>query len=88
MSNSEKWVKILSHRDFANSLRLDRDERAYRKCGHWDQPDAIPDLSGLENCLVFIPLEKSSDEVEDVTDDRPINPASKRFDLLASRLTL
>jgi len=33
-------------------------------------------------------LEKSSDEVEDVKDDRPIGPASKRFDLLASRLTL
>jgi hypothetical protein len=33
-------------------------------------------------------LEKSSNEVEDVKDDRPIDPASKRFDLLASRLTL
>jgi hypothetical protein len=33
-------------------------------------------------------LEKSSDEVEDVKDDRPIGPASERFDLLASSLTL
>jgi len=40
------------------------------------------------NPAVSIPLEKSSDEVEDVMDDRPIDPAAKRFDLLASRLTL
>jgi len=33
-------------------------------------------------------FEKSSDEVEDVEDDRPIDPASKSIDLLASRLTL
>jgi hypothetical protein len=33
-------------------------------------------------------LEKSSDEVEDVNDDRPIGPASKAIDLSASRLTL
>jgi|SRR5580698_8026645 hypothetical protein len=33
-------------------------------------------------------LEESSDEVEDVKDDRPIGPASEPVDLLASRLTL
>jgi hypothetical protein len=33
-------------------------------------------------------LEKSSDEVEDVKDDRPIGPAYERIDLLASRLNL
>jgi hypothetical protein len=33
-------------------------------------------------------LEKSSDEVEDVKDDRPIDPAHKAIDLLASPVTL
>ncbi len=33
-------------------------------------------------------LEKSSDEVEDVKDDRPIDPAHKAIDFLASRVTL
>jgi hypothetical protein len=45
-------------------------------------------MEGLGNYFVSIPLEKSSDGVEDVKDDRPFDPASKRFDLLASSLTL
>jgi hypothetical protein len=50
----------------------------------------VRDMSGLptwELLRFHSKLEKSSDEVEDVKDDRPIDPASKR-DLLASRLTL
>ena len=33
-------------------------------------------------------LEKFSDKVEDVKDDRPIDPAPQAIDLLASRLIL